>query len=132
VSSADEVEVFRSQVLFEAEMIAGTLEEEGIPSFLRREMASGLQLTMAETTAPPGQWTVLFVPREAAEQAREVVAAFRAPDGSLELADEDALETASGPPKRAAKNFARVFLLLFLVPFLIGVIAILLHLLGEL
>jgi hypothetical protein len=126
VSSADEVEVFRSKVLFEAEMIAGTLEEEGIPNFLRREMANGLQLTMMETTAPPGQSTVIFVPREMAARAREVIAGFQAPGTSLEATGEDAIEPSSpGQPKRGARNFARVLLFLILIPFLIGAIGIL-------
>lgn len=123
MSSANEAEVFRSDVPFEAEMIAESLEAEGIACSLRRELPGGLQLTMLETASPPGQWTVILVPRAAEESARELISTFRPPADVFDTGGEDDLEPPSSRrSKSSTKTYARVLLFLMIVPLLIGLI----------
>ncbi len=130
-STKNEVEVFRSDVPFEAEMVAEALEAEEIACFVRREMAGGLQLTMFETMSPPGQWVVVFVPRQVEERARELISALRSPGHwADDPGDEPDPAFASGAkPAKAKRAYAGVLLLLLIVPFAIGAIAILIALL---
>ena len=125
MSSANEMEVFRSGVPFEAEMIAEALEAEGIACFLRRERPGGLQLTMMETATPPGQATVVLVPREVAERSREIISTFRPPADAFDGPEEDELEPSSSGRSKPAKAYARILLFLMIIPLLIGLFLLL-------
>ena len=123
MSSTNEVEVFRSDVPFEGEMIAEALEAEDIACFVRREMSGGLQLTMLETASPPGQWTVVLVPKAAEERARELISTYRPPADVFDTGGEDELEPPSSRrSKSATKTYARFLLFLMIVPLVIGLI----------
>jgi hypothetical protein len=127
MSSRNEVEVFRSDIPFEAEMIVEALEAENLPCALRRELPGGLQLTVLETMSPPGQWTVVLVPKEVAERARELISTFR-PPGDLPDEPEDIEPFPTRRPRPSAvkkRAYASVLLLLLVVPFIIAAIVVL-------
>jgi putative signal transducing protein len=132
MSSANEVEVFRSDVPFEAEMIAEALEAEGIACFLRRELPGGLQLTMMETATPPGQAMVVLVPQELAERSRQVIATFRPPADVFDSPGEDELEPSSSGRSKPAKAYARILLFLMIIPLLIGLFLLLAAIFADL
>ena len=65
--------VFRSGRLFEADMVCGALEEQGIP-FYRRVESGGIEQAMPAPAAPgPGVAFTVWVPRQAETEAREVL-----------------------------------------------------------
>jgi hypothetical protein len=113
---ADQVVVFESPVFGEADMVAGALEDADIPCTVRRSIAGGVQLTLLEPGFTPGQRMAVAVPRIAEARAREIIAELRP-------AEDDA-ESAAPAASPRAKHVARVLLLLLLIPFAIGLIAI--------
>jgi hypothetical protein len=113
---ADEVVVFESPVFGETDIVASALDDAGIPCSIRRSIAGGLQLTLLEPGITPGQRMAVSVPRIAETRAREIIAELRPA--------EDDPEIESPGASAGTKRFARILLLLFLVPFGIGLIAI--------
>ena len=124
---ADDVVVFRSRVPGETEMIAAALAEEGIEGILQRGIAGGLQLHLLDGGYTPGQEWVLAVPSLAASRAREIIESLRPEDAGDSLAVDLPPDELPGPtgPSQAAKSVARLLLFLALVPFAIGVLALL-------
>jgi hypothetical protein len=85
---------------------------------------------MIETMSPPGQWTVVLVPKEAEERSRELISTFR-PPGDLpdEQEDIEPFPTRRSRPAAAKKRaFAGVLLLLLVIPFVIALIVVLIAL----
>ena len=121
---AGEVVVFRSARAFEAEMIAGALEDAGIAFSIRAEMAGGYRQPLMEQHWAPGQSRVISVPSIAEERAREVIDSLVPPEDLEEFGPSE--EPADAAPRR---NFARTVALVVLVPvlamFLIGTLLML-------
>lgn len=110
---ADEVVVFRSTESFEADLIAGALEEAGIAYSIRAEMAGGFRQSLVEQHWAPGQWRVLSVPSIAEARAREVIDSLGPPEELV--ASEPFEEEPNATPRR---SFARMVALAVLVPVL--------------
>ena len=71
---AQDVVVLRTGRLHEADLVANTLEERGIPFYRRFLSSSGVELAMPLSPVQgPGNWWLIVVPPSQADRAREVV-----------------------------------------------------------
>ncbi len=116
-ATAGHVIVFESPSPGEAEMVAGALEEAGIPPTVRRIIAGGLQLGMLDGGLTPGQSMAVSVPRMAEGEARALVSELR----PAEAADSASPEIASEPPigigvPERGRAVARIVLAILLIP----------------
>lgn len=118
---ADEIEVFRSTRPFEAEMVAGALEDQEIPCRLRREDSGGLHVTSAEGALAPAQGSLVVVPHAALDEARALVAALPM-SGPVPV--DGPFDTERPSAWSGRKISAGALLVLFLVPMLYGAVAI--------
>jgi hypothetical protein len=110
-------EVFRGD-LPSVELAAGVLEDLGIESQRRWEMAGGAQFTAGETALAPGRTAVLLVPTIVYEEAMEALAGFHAPEG-------DHLTELTGElqeNERRRKSVAMVILLIMVGPLALAII----------
>jgi len=118
--SADDVVLLRTQVTYEAEMLGGLLDEEGIPYRVQREIAGNVQLPLSHGGLTPGQGYVLLVPRLGLARAQAVLAAlppasagFSGPDADQERSDSDRVH-------RRGKIVAGVIVSLLLIWLVVG------------
>ena len=116
-AAAGHVVVFESPIPGEAEMVAGALEEAGLPPTVRRSIAGGLQLGMLEGGLTPGQGMAVSVPILAEAEARALIAELRPPEVPSVTLSEATPETPlrTGVPGRG-KAVARVVLAIILIP----------------
>ena len=116
-AAAGHVVVFESPIPGEAEMIAGALEEAGIPPTVRRSIAGGLQLGMLDGGLTPGQSVSVSIPLLAQSKALALISELRpveVADSTLaEVSPEQAVVT--GVPARG-RGVARVVLAIILIP----------------
>lgn len=118
---ADEIEVFRSARPFEAEMVAGALEDQEIPCRLRREDPGGLHVTSTEAALALAQWSLVVVPSAALEEARALVAALPMSGPVPVDAPCDAAPASSWNGRKVS---AGALLALFLLPLVYGAVAV--------
>jgi hypothetical protein len=65
---------FRTGQLYEIDMVADALKQQGIPFYMQQETASGLKLAMpAAPASGPGIWWSLLVPRPCADDVHDVL-----------------------------------------------------------
>jgi hypothetical protein len=116
-AAAGHVVVFESPIPGEAEMVAGALEEAGIPPTARRSIAGGLQLGMLEGGLTPGQSMAVSVPLLAEARARTLISELRPAETAVHTPSEPILEAplTTGIPSRG-KAVARVVLAIILIP----------------
>jgi hypothetical protein len=67
--------ILKTGRLYEANMLADALTQQGVPFYRREESFSGVQFAMPAFPAQmPGVFFSVYVPEEAAEDARSVLA----------------------------------------------------------
>jgi|GEM_PF-1028983 len=78
LETPENVVVFESGKLWEADLMAGVFDEEGIPYFRQDKTSSGVtfNLPVAPSMAPGDTWTIV-VPKPFSEEASELVLAHR-------------------------------------------------------
>ena len=75
--SSNDVCIFRTGRLWDADMVCAALEEENVPYYRRQETSSGLEFAMsAAPTAAPGVWFTVWVSRELESEARAVLSSL--------------------------------------------------------
>lgn len=118
--SANDVVLLRTHVTYEAEMLGGLLDEEGIPYRVVREIAGNVQLPLTDGGFTPGQGYVLLVPRLGLARAQAVLAAL--PPGSADLSGPDADQepSDSNRVRRRGKIVAGVLVSLLLIWLVVG------------
>ena len=105
----EDVVIFRTGLLHEADLVAGALEGQGIPYYRRMEALGGPEFAMpyAPSNGPGTSWAV-HVPRQAVAEAREVIRALPVTH-----------QVAPGPwafrPTAGAKVLWRVYAIIVLV-----------------
>ena len=68
------VVLIRTGRLYEADLVASVLEDEGVPFYRQEQSSSGLSFAMpVAPSAGPGVWWVIRVPEAVAEKARALV-----------------------------------------------------------
>ncbi len=73
----DQVTVFRTGSLVEFDSVTCALKDAGIPYFTREETSAGLRLAMpVAPSVGPGTWWAVIVPRQAADNARDIIQEF--------------------------------------------------------
>lgn len=117
---ADEVVLLRTQVTYEAEMLGGLLDEEGIPYRIQREIAGNVQLPLTDGGFTPGQGYLLLVPRLGLARAQAVLAALPPAAADLSGPDADQERSDSSRVRRRGKIVAAVLVSLLLIWLVVG------------
>lgn len=79
--------VFRTEVLFEADLVADALKRAGIPFYQSAAIPGGVLPSAFDERGGPGETIFLMVPAPAADRARQIVEQVPL-DGAEEPADE--------------------------------------------
>jgi hypothetical protein len=96
-----DVLIFRSSKLFDADLIAAALEENGIPFYRRRDAGGvvGYEAPGPGATHFPGVFHSIYVPAELESEAREVI------EGSLVDPEEESRWEPSPADRRQWRYF---------------------------
>lgn len=119
--SGHAVVVLRTGKIFEADLAASVLEEAGVPHFRREQSSGGLTFAMpAAPSVGPGNWWVILVPEEAAEEARSILEQL-----PLDADNEPGVWDFAPSPQAKSffKSWAFFTLLLFALAFAVGLVS---------